>query len=236
MKNASSPPATHPPKSGPADVPASELKNAWHRWLDRVEQGREEIVVTRYGRPVARLVPYREEGAEPSIVGFLKGTVTVHGDIVGPDRRGLGGRCLSVPRRCSSTRTSGSGPFRETGRGSRAPPSRRSRRASHSGSVLVSAISVWEIAMLEALGRISLARSADEWVRAALRAPGTRLLQLAPEISVESTRLPDDPPRDSADRILIASARITGARLATCDAAIVGYASTGHLEVIDARP
>lgn len=69
---------------GRADVPASEMKNAWHAWLDRVEQGREEVVVTRYGRPVAKLVPYQEEGEAPSIFGFLDGTVTVHGDLVAP--------------------------------------------------------------------------------------------------------------------------------------------------------
>jgi PIN domain nuclease of toxin-antitoxin system len=90
--------------------------------------------------------------------------------------------------------------------------------------------------MLEVRGRMSLARSADEWVRAALRAPGTSLLPLAPEISVESTRLPDDPPGDPADRMLIASARIAGARLVTCDVAIVRYAGQGHAEVLDARP
>jgi prevent-host-death family protein len=76
--------AARSPASAPTDVPASEVKNAWHRWLDRVEQGREEVVITRYGRPIARLVPYREEGAEPSILCFLEGTVTVHGDIVAP--------------------------------------------------------------------------------------------------------------------------------------------------------
>jgi PIN domain nuclease of toxin-antitoxin system len=45
--------------------------------------------------------------------------------------------------------------------------------------------------MLEAKRRIPLSRSIDEWVRAALTAPGLRLVDLTPEISLESTRLPD---------------------------------------------
>ena len=108
--------------------------------------------------------------------------------------------------------------------------------ASHAGSLLVSAISVWEVAMLEACGRIALARPLDEWVRAALRAPGVRALPLEPETAIESTRLPGPPHGDPAERILMASARVVGGRLATCDAGILSYASEGHLRVLDARP
>lgn len=107
--------------------------------------------------------------------------------------------------------------------------------SSRSGGVLISAISVWEVAMLEAKGRISLTRPVDEWVRAALLAPGVRLLPLTPDIAIDSTRLPGTPHGDPADRMLIASARVTGARLVTCDAAIVDYASEGHVEVLDGR-
>ncbi|MDP2959124.1 MAG: type II toxin-antitoxin system VapC family toxin [Longimicrobiales bacterium] len=108
--------------------------------------------------------------------------------------------------------------------------------AGRRGLVAVSAISVWEVAMLEARGRISLSRPVEEWVRAALRAPGVRLLELSPEIAVESTRLPGALRGDPADRMLAASARITGGRLATRDRALVEYARLGHLEVLDVTP
>lgn len=108
--------------------------------------------------------------------------------------------------------------------------------AGRRGLVAVSAISVWQVAMLEARGRISLSRPVDEWVRAALRAPGVRLLELSPEIAVESTRLPGALHGDPADRMLAASARITGGRLATRDRALVEYARLGHLEVLDVTP
>ena len=66
-------------------IPASEVKNAWHSVLERVSQGRERIVVTRYGKPLAVLGPYDgEEGGPRSLFGWLPGSVTIHGDIVAP--------------------------------------------------------------------------------------------------------------------------------------------------------
>lgn len=108
--------------------------------------------------------------------------------------------------------------------------------AGRRGDVLVSAISVWEVAMLEAKGRISLARTIDDWIGAALGAPGVRLLPLLPDIAIESTRVPGGGPGDPVDRMLIAGARVTGARLATCDREILEYAEAGHVAVLDARP
>jgi len=101
--------------------------------------------------------------------------------------------------------------------------------------VVVSAISVWELAMLEAKGRITLSRSIDEWVRAALTAPGLRLVDLAPEISLESTRLPGTPHGDPADRMIIAAARVLGGTIITCDDQILSYGAEGHVRVRNGR-
>jgi PIN domain nuclease of toxin-antitoxin system len=109
-------------------------------------------------------------------------------------------------------------------------------RASRSGDVLVSAISVWEVAMLESKGRITLSRPVEDWVRSALRAPGVRLLPLTPEIAVESARLPGSAHGDPADRILVASARVVGGRLATRDRTILDYAGGGHVAALDVTP
>lgn len=109
-------------------------------------------------------------------------------------------------------------------------------RAARGGAVRVSAISIWEVAMLEAKGRISLSRPVDDWVHAALRAPGVRLLPLSPEIAIESTRLPGAPQGDPADRILMASARVLGGQLATCDRRILDYSAAGQLNVLDGMP
>jgi PIN domain nuclease of toxin-antitoxin system len=109
-------------------------------------------------------------------------------------------------------------------------------RAGREGALRVSAISVWEVAMLEAKGRISLSRPVGAWVHSALHAPGIRLLPLSPEIAVESTRLPGEPHGDPVDRMLMASARHLGGRLATCDREILRYATGGQLRVLDCTP
>jgi len=109
------------------------------------------------------------------------------------------------------------------------------RKAAMTGLVRVCSISVWEVAMLEAKGRLSLSQPIDEWVRGALGAPGVRLEPMSPEIAVEASRLPGSPHGDPADRILMATARVLGGRLATCDAAIIDYSRLGHLNVIDSR-
>jgi PIN domain nuclease of toxin-antitoxin system len=108
-------------------------------------------------------------------------------------------------------------------------------RAASAGAVRVAAISVWEVGMLVAKRWITLGRPVDEWIHAALRAPGVRLLPLSPEIAIESTRLPAPLPADRADRMLIASARQLGGRLATCDRAILQYAQSGQVGVLDCR-
>ena len=117
-----------------------------------------------------------------------------------------------------------------------APAVEEIEAASRDGRLLISAISVWEVSKLEAKGRISLSIPLDAWVHAALRAPGSRLLDLTPRIAMESTRLPSEPPGDPADRILMAGARIECARLVTCDRDILEYAGEGHLAVLDGRP
>lgn len=47
--------------------------------LDEVQQKRKEIVITKRGKPVARLVPVDDE--QPVIFGRMKGTVRILGDI-----------------------------------------------------------------------------------------------------------------------------------------------------------
>lgn len=104
------------------------------------------------------------------------------------------------------------------------------------GKVLISAISVWEVGMLEAKGRVRFSMEVSEWVRRALGAPGVHLSPLSPEIAIDSTRLPEPMHGDPADRILIATARRVGATLVTRDHKILEYGREGLLSVIDANP
>ena len=104
--------------------------------------------------------------------------------------------------------------------------------AASGGRLRVSVISVWEVGMLESKGRLSFPLSCSEWVRRALAAPGISLADLSAEIALASTRLPGEIHGDPADRILVATARQLGARLVTCDGAILDYGARGHVAVL----
>lgn len=102
------------------------------------------------------------------------------------------------------------------------------------GDLLISAVSVWEIAVLDSTRRIDLAQDLRTWVGRALSFPGVHFKGFSPSIAIESTRLPGTLHRDPADRILIATARLTGAALVTCDERILAYAKDGHVKVLNA--
>ena len=87
----------------------------------------------------------------------------------------------------------------------------------------VSAISCWEIAKLVEYNRIVLPGPVDEWMKMALSYPGIRLLNLTPQIAIESTQLPAGFHKDPADQIIVATARIHDCPLLTSDAKILDY-------------
>jgi len=106
--------------------------------------------------------------------------------------------------------------------------------AGEQGALLVSVISIWEIGMLEAKGRIELSMPADEWVKRALATPGLALAPLTPEIALDGSRLPGQLHGDPADRILVATARRMGARILTKDQRLIAYGKQGHVRVVRA--
>ena len=64
-------------------IPAGEFKARCLKIMDEVKTRHEEVVITKYGKPVAKLVPADDQ--IPDAFGILKGTVRYEGDIVGPD-------------------------------------------------------------------------------------------------------------------------------------------------------
>jgi len=107
-------------------------------------------------------------------------------------------------------------------------------RAAREDRIAVSAISLWEIALLVSKKRIDLHRDPLEWVSAALSLPGVHLVPLEPEIAVASTRLLFEMHPDPADRILVATARHLGATLVTADKNLLDLAKKGYFRAMDA--
>ena len=63
-------------------IKASEFKARCLKLMDEVSENGGEIVITKNGRPVSRLVPYREK--PNSLFGIDRGKIDIHGDIVEP--------------------------------------------------------------------------------------------------------------------------------------------------------
>lgn len=59
-------------------IGATKFKEQCLSLLEQVSQ--EEIIVTKRGRPIARLIPWRAPSTE--LLGALKGKVAIHGDIL----------------------------------------------------------------------------------------------------------------------------------------------------------
>ena len=107
-------------------------------------------------------------------------------------------------------------------------------RAAQNDALRVSVISVWEIGLLESRGRLSLKMPCSEWIKQALATPGLSLEPFTPEIAIESSRLPGEIHADPADHILLATARITGARLLTKDERLLAYGRQRHAMIVPA--
>lgn len=64
-------------------IGAGEFKAKCLKLMERVLRTREEIVITKFGKPVARLVP-PDKPVGKLLFGFLKGSATLQDDLVRP--------------------------------------------------------------------------------------------------------------------------------------------------------
>jgi PIN domain nuclease of toxin-antitoxin system len=99
--------------------------------------------------------------------------------------------------------------------------------------VYLSPITAWEIGLLVARGRLTITSRPKSWFAEALEVTGTKLAALPPEVLIEASFLPGEPPADPADRIIIATAREFGMRIVTRDRAILSYAKVGHAMALE---
>jgi len=97
--------------------------------------------------------------------------------------------------------------------------------------IYVSPISAWEVGLLVARERLKLLITPQRWFQQLLEAPGVRLADMSPELLIASSFLPGEPPRDPADRIIVATARDYGATLMTRNRALLEYGEQGHIRV-----
>jgi PIN domain nuclease of toxin-antitoxin system len=92
-----------------------------------------------------------------------------------------------------------------------------------SGSLVLSAISVWEVAVKVQSGKLAIPMDIYRWYELAKSYPATVIEPLSPVDAIASTQLPGDFHKDPADRIIISLARRLSAPLVTCDRKILDY-------------
>jgi PIN domain nuclease of toxin-antitoxin system len=93
----------------------------------------------------------------------------------------------------------------------------------HQNELMVSAISVWEIAVKSSIGKLPLPLAMDEWFAMDKTRPGIAIEPLDPLDAIASTQLPGEFHKDPADRIIIAIARRRDIELITADHKILSY-------------
>ena len=65
------------------EISAGEFKARCLKLMDEVARTHEPVIITKRGKPVAKMVPVENE-EKPELFGYMAGTATIHGDIIGP--------------------------------------------------------------------------------------------------------------------------------------------------------
>jgi len=63
-------------------MPAGKFKTHCLSVIDDVHDKHEEVIITKHGKPMAKLVPLEEN--QDSIFGFMRGRMKIVGDIISP--------------------------------------------------------------------------------------------------------------------------------------------------------
>jgi prevent-host-death family protein len=66
------------------EVAISEFKTKCLSLLDQVQKTKKPLRITRFGKPVAEVVPPSQEPNTADWFGSMKGTIEILGDIVSP--------------------------------------------------------------------------------------------------------------------------------------------------------
>lgn len=97
------------------------------------------------------------------------------------------------------------------------------RQEQVSGTLIISAISVWEVAVKAQSGKLLIPMDINRWYELAGSYPATVIEPLSPVDTIASTQLPGYFHKDPADRIIISLARRLAVPLVTCDLKILNY-------------
>jgi PIN domain nuclease of toxin-antitoxin system len=90
-------------------------------------------------------------------------------------------------------------------------------------SLYVSSISVWEVHLLSARGRLALTMDTTEWIARSESLPYLRFVPIDNRIASLAVQLREPLHEDPADRFIVATALTIGARLVSKDRKLLDY-------------
>jgi PIN domain nuclease of toxin-antitoxin system len=107
-------------------------------------------------------------------------------------------------------------------------------KAENLNQVFVSAISAWELCLLEkrAMTGPKLVGDGALFFHRMIGSTNLNVIALDAQIVVESRRLPGNFHQDPCDRFIVATARIKNIPIMTADTAILDYGKLGHVQTI----
>ena len=106
------------------------------------------------------------------------------------------------------------------------------RQAALDEGVLVSPVSAWEIGMLAAKRRIEFHPDPKRWFLDFLEQNGVRVAPLTPDAAIAAASLKQPFSGDSADRLLVSTARHLDVPIVTRDRSILAYGRSGGVKSI----
>lgn len=104
--------------------------------------------------------------------------------------------------------------------------------AQKNNHLLISSISLWEIAMLAYKKRIDVYEPIASFLDSISNLNGLTIIDISPEIAATSTALGEDFHGDPADRIISATAKTLKATLLTRDKKILNWAKLGNVKYV----
>jgi antitoxin (DNA-binding transcriptional repressor) of toxin-antitoxin stability system len=65
-------------------IPIEKFQTTCLKLVDDIQKYHSEIIITKSGKPIAKLMPIVDKQAEKSLFGYMKDSVLIHEDILEP--------------------------------------------------------------------------------------------------------------------------------------------------------
>jgi PIN domain nuclease of toxin-antitoxin system len=98
---------------------------------------------------------------------------------------------------------------------------REIRKAHSEGGCAIASISLWELGMLFAKGRLRASGTIEASIREIVDSAAVNVLEITPDIAGLAMAFPESYPKDPGDRLIGATARFLGLTLITQDERIL---------------